>query len=74
MELSESIKNDNYFGKSSKFPIPGIPDGNFRDGRFPGIPEREFPVAPRGIGPAGGRECNPGIRVPSSRAGRRTDS
>jgi len=40
METSESRKNDN-FGKSSTF--PGIPAGNFRDRRFPGIPE--FPVA-----------------------------
>jgi len=35
MEPPESSKNDN-FGKSSKF--PGIPAGNFRDRRFPGIP------------------------------------
>jgi len=42
MELSESTKDDN-FGKSSKF--PGIAAGNFRDRRFPGIPEWEFQVA-----------------------------
>jgi len=42
MEPPESRKNDN-FGKSSKF--TGIPAGNFRDLRLPGIPEREFPVA-----------------------------
>ena len=35
-------KNDN-FGKSSKF--PGIPVGNVRDRRFPGIPKWEYPVA-----------------------------
>jgi len=42
MEPSEPRKRDN-FGKSSKF--PGIPAGNFRDRRFQGIPEQEFPVA-----------------------------
>ena len=42
MELSKSRKND-IFGKSLKF--PGIPAGNFRDHRFPGILERELPVA-----------------------------
>jgi len=47
MEPSESRKNDN-FGKSSKF--PGIPVGNFRDRRFPGIPENSRTGIPRGLG------------------------
>jgi len=43
MELSEFRKKSDNFGKS--LIVPGIPAGNFRDRRFPGIPVWEFPVA-----------------------------